>query len=1533
MLTMNHSAVDYLTHVEDEIALEGLDGITIQGLWLRLSLRHNFTSYLQLDDNSKKFLWDLIIADEEIEFFALEEPRPELKIFNRYDYIDSELGLILEPQEDIPDIYPCLPVEDEENGIRGSCATYKTRENVTDDVVMLSLKEAVEIYGNQLVMVASQHLREKALAINAAIDKFYDLKLMQYIMLERIARSRTMGEITHGNNSLTVMKVPSKTMFYYRKRLLKLNLITKQSHRQRSVKGNISSSSLLHLTRFYVIRRSKFMMLIQKVVEKLKMKPNYVCPLLEIKAELGLQNVTNKKVLKCGDFQKHIQTTLVPYRQIYPNATIKEWKCKSRSDEKMIRCVKLINPSVIVDDIFAEEEEHEEGHIEGCEDDDDEDTEGFDSFPGILNQSNRINRRNLLQQAFFTIDSAGPNGMTQIDLSKKMGLSRLDSRTVCRALLKRNVIHSLMKDIGRQRVSKFVSNRYANTGHLLKEYQSEMKKMLDIVQNPSETVEEEAEEQNVKCPDTPSTSRVMEANVNSNVLTDVNVEVTSPNPKIVTENRILIKKESRTLAEMESYDSDSEEDCSESYSDKITSDSLEISKKLNASTFTASGKFSPRLLLKNKTSPHLTTRMMKRAIIIMNAIRNQKVIDDSYKLQKMIISAEEKEGLEAKMDKKSLMRLIERLSNSGYLKKFVVKFVAGSKTKNMNFFVDSNITLESKILKSSIEQHKNKFMLQASSSATSSPKKDQGASFLEDDHDENEPSTSGVKESGSSCLSKSGGKTKHPIKQEPSVGNSVLEMEEMNNIPHIQSAEAVSPDKAESSLNKASPADIPGVSIKGNVGPKFVRMQEFHKLLYYLETLTLDQTEAWININNLSKDEFSSENFDNYPALYLSEVSWKMFIPPLPKHPTLAVNGWIFIVDVLLRIPLTIFVQIVSVTCESRLLMEYLDHPIKRNLLVKNLPPDLRRYLLNRRRYVTYVMELCKRLCYVGLLQMGKQVMKEKDQVFVYLNRNASLIDTTISDPGYTTISPDKEYVSKEYVFKSLQDVIQFDMFTICMHTPLGAHGSVEGKKLTIKVLHKKPEMIESTKPRDYTEAPQRDNGFLPGDQNGAAGLDSSMFSHLRRNWSCSYSRFNTIPKNTSPNTDGEKSNRTMFSYAQYLRNSCTPESVENTVSKNKIAGLRTVRLSLYKPKVSEKDGGKEVEKEKPIPVVVGLVNSSLKRKRKGPKESKPEQKEPKVPKKVKTKDKSSYMREFKARVKGPKKPYYDEEDRAALRRMSKLRVDWSPAEDSLLLLCKVSSAYLFPHKKGQIITFCVVRDLLHSRFPESRNKTSKACQRRINYILKNPATEENVAIILEEIKQDEEIANKFKPAKLSYTLPMLSKLYVNTFKELVNRLVVKYASNESKDTPDLPDNYSEFQKRFKVIRTSNSLKKGPKLNELTSVDDIDHYVVNALIFSSLCTKQDRESWAYQLYLAYQKYPQKLLNTVLTSIREAKMISYKKYYNRSKYIRTCLPLSTSPFQLSLTFIYMFHMKYTYDIFGSCWNMVKMIREFQSSDSC
>ena len=106
-----------------------------------------------------------------------------------------------------------------------------------------------------------------------------------------------------------------------------------------------------------------------------------------------------------------------------------------------------------------------------------------------------------------------------------------------------------------------------------------------------------------------------------------------------------------------------------------------------------------------------------------------------------------------------------------------------------------------------------------------------------------------------------------------------------------------------------------------------------------------------------------------------------------------------------------------------------------------------------------------------------------------------------------------------------------------------------------------------------------------------------------------------------------------------------------------------------------------------------------------------------------------------------PKKPYYDEKDRAALRLMRKLRVDWTQPEDSLLLICRVAGAYLCQNARQQMVNYTSVRDLLHARFPESgANKTSRACQRRINYMIKNPTTAENVALYLAEVQQDEKV-------------------------------------------------------------------------------------------------------------------------------------------------------------------------------------------------
>ena len=53
-----------------------------------------------------------------------------------------------------------------------------------------------------------------------------------------------------------------------------------------------------------------------------------------------------------------------------------------------------------------------------------------------------------------------------------------------------------------------------------------------------------------------------------------------------------------------------------------------------------------------------------------------------------------------------------------------------------------------------------------------------------------------------------------------------------------------------------------------------------------------------------------------------------------------------------------------------------------------------------------------------------------------------------------------------------------------------------------LKVMDRKPEMIEALSPRLSSAASEKDDGHIPGDGLGAAGLDSSIFAHLKRNWS-----------------------------------------------------------------------------------------------------------------------------------------------------------------------------------------------------------------------------------------------------------------------------------------------------------------------------------------------------------------------------------------------------------------------------------------------
>lgn len=64
--------------------------------------------------------------------------------------------------------------------------------------------------------------------------------------------------------------------------------------------------------------------------------------------------------------------------------------------------------------------------------------------------------RSLLSQAYQMIELAGPSGVTQTEIGKKMGQSKLCSRMICRRLLSAQLVWTMLEDVGRQRVSKYV---------------------------------------------------------------------------------------------------------------------------------------------------------------------------------------------------------------------------------------------------------------------------------------------------------------------------------------------------------------------------------------------------------------------------------------------------------------------------------------------------------------------------------------------------------------------------------------------------------------------------------------------------------------------------------------------------------------------------------------------------------------------------------------------------------------------------------------------------------------------------------------------------------------------------------------------------------------------------------------------------------------------------------------------------------------------------------------------------------------------
>ena len=76
-----------------------------------------------------------------------------------------------------------------------------------------------------------------------------------------------------------------------------------------------------------------------------------------------------------------------------------------------------------------------------------------------------------------------------------------------------------------------------------------------------------------------------------------------------------------------------------------------------------------------------------------------------------------KEGYEAKMDKKSLMRLLVKLGEEGQIKNIVIKMALGEKLKTLHFVCEPHIDENHTVIQSAVEQAKMKFNIGANKTA------------------------------------------------------------------------------------------------------------------------------------------------------------------------------------------------------------------------------------------------------------------------------------------------------------------------------------------------------------------------------------------------------------------------------------------------------------------------------------------------------------------------------------------------------------------------------------------------------------------------------------------------------------------------------------------------------------------------------------------------------------------------------------------------------------------------------------------------
>ncbi|NXP02296.1 TF3C1 factor, partial [Thinocorus orbignyianus] len=1534
----------------DEVSLEGLDGITPAALWHRLATRSP-PFPLPLEPATQQLLWAALSAQPDLRFYLLPRARPPLRLHDRYEEIDLETGILETKRDPVPsdDIYPVHMILDNKDGIQGSCQYFKERVDITDQIrkdlqPCCTYIEAVEKWGEKLVIVASQDQRYRAL-IGWEGDPDLKLPDFSYCILERLGRARWQGELQRDLHS-GAFKVDAGKIHYHRRVLDRNGLITMQSHVIRLPSGAQQHSILLLLTRFHVDRRSKYDILMEKLSSMLSARSNQMETLGNLREELGLCERTFKRLYQYMMNAGLAKVVSIPLQDIHPNGG--PYKTKKGTDV-MVRCLKLLKEF---------RKKMEDYH------DDDEEEIITKAVPPV----DIVCERDMLTQAYELIESRGTKGISQAEIRLAMNVGKLEARMLCRLLERYKVVKGFMEDEGRQRTTKYISYIFAEESDLNRQFEREKARSEqlatvtlalvpedsppvedvspgedDVLVSESDNEEEGKDGKKRGKSQAASSSSQLKLSVQDDAHQSSTPAKGSkptavksqgkklPSPQILEEPDELPDKLSGESSAVETVKQETGlstcAHCTDEDGDGdvavVEEVRLEDPKKM------CGQKKEKRSKATAVERSHETYRLLKRRNLIVEAVRNLRLIESLFTLQKMVMDQEKQEGVSTKCCKKSIIRLVQKLAREGLLRLYRTTVIQDGISKKVEFVVHPSVSPNDPLVKSAIEQVR--FRISNSSTANRQvaamvfPQTPTSQDHAEEENLGQEAAPDSGETQESSCKADN---------------NRSRKSDEKMGITQ---------------LKNYHPVTVPGLGRSLGFLPKMPRLRMVHMFLWYLiyghplngtqekgvsddekkgskqgldvNTTVLEaQPDGTLEITTVENPEVSAQETEvelSNHTVYVDDVSWMRYVPPLPVHREFGF-GWALVSDILLCLPLSIFIQIVQVSYKVDGLEDFLNDPLKKHTLIRFLPRSIRQQLLYKRRYIFSVVENLQRLCYMGLIQFGPtEKFQDKDQVFVYMKRNAVIVDTTICDPHYNLAQSSRPFERRLYVLNTMQDVenFWFDLQCVCLNTPLGVvrcprskKSNLQGEETALDVemeqesavdkhnLERKCAMLE------YTTGSREvvDDGTIPGDGLGAAGLDSSFYGHLKRNWI----------------------------WTSYIINKTRKE---NTVSEN---GL-TVRLQTFLTKhplplstggnkiniLGEAKVGSEalVQKEESVEISTEPTQDRTKRVR-GGKSQKRKRLRKDTGKKTKKKKKEEDSVEKSKRLR-----YHDEADQSALQRMTRLRVTWTVQEDSLLMLCRIASHVLNAKVKGPFVPWQVVRDIMHASFEESLDKTSHSVGRRARYIVRNPQTYLNYKVCLAEVYQDKALIEDFMNRENNYEDPQVC---AKEFKEFVERLKEKFSSTLGNPKLEIPDTLQELFTRFRVLAIGEDTSQNTKEDSLSSVYDIHFLVLQNLIQSTLALSdnQMKSCQSFQTFRLYREYRDDILVKAFLECQKRSLVNRRRVnHTLGPKKSRALPFVPMSYQLSQSYYRVFTWRFPSTICTESFQFLEKLKEAEKSD--